>query len=255
MIEIDKTIIRSSLSGPVEMARLEAINSPHSADWLLALPVAACGLALDNEAVRVAVGLRLGLDLCSPHKCLCGEWVGPRGDHGFVCKRAVGRALRHHAINDIIWRALLKADVPSIKEPTGLCRSDGKRPDGATLVPWSGGKYLAWDATVTHSCAASYITPAARRAGPASAQAADRKSLKYRGLPASHIFQPVAIETLGPMNPSASDFISEIGRRISVISGEQRESLFLFQRLSIGLQRHNLVAFKGTFPTFHDDEA
>ena len=37
-----------------------------------------CGLKLDNEAVRVAVGLRLGLDLCVPHECHCGsspEWM------------------------------------------------------------------------------------------------------------------------------------------------------------------------------------
>jgi len=34
---------------------------------MMALPLAACGLVLDNEAVRVAVGLRLGHALCAPH--------------------------------------------------------------------------------------------------------------------------------------------------------------------------------------------
>ena len=56
----------------VGSARLDAVASPHSADWLSAMPIAACGLVLDNEAVRVAIGLRLGLDLCSPHVCHCG---------------------------------------------------------------------------------------------------------------------------------------------------------------------------------------
>ena len=106
----------------------------------MALPIAACGLALDNDAVRVAVGLRLGLALCTPHRCQCGDLVGSEGHHGFVCRRASGRSLRHHAINDIIWRALLKADVPSTKEPAGLFRSDGKRPDGATLIPYVDGR-------------------------------------------------------------------------------------------------------------------
>ena len=42
----------------------------------------------------------------------------------------------------IVWRALTKADTPCTKEPPGLIRTDGKRPDGATLVPWARGKYI-----------------------------------------------------------------------------------------------------------------
>src|SRR6218665_3651399 len=42
--------------------------------------------------------------------------------------------------------------------------------------------------------------------GPASVQAANRKTTKYGGLPSTHILQPVAIETLGPINPSACNF-------------------------------------------------
>ena len=54
------------------------------------LPIASCGLKLDDEAVRVAVGLRLGLDLCVPHECHCGSMVDARGVHSFVCKKAPG---------------------------------------------------------------------------------------------------------------------------------------------------------------------
>ena len=56
--------------GPSEQARFLAATALHSGDWLLALPFASCGLQLDDEAVRVAVGMRLGLCLCVPHKCL-----------------------------------------------------------------------------------------------------------------------------------------------------------------------------------------
>ena len=40
-------------------ARLLAVSSEHSGDWLHALPISSCGLRLDNEAIRVATGLRL----------------------------------------------------------------------------------------------------------------------------------------------------------------------------------------------------
>ena len=118
-------------------------------EWLRALPIAACGLRMD-EAVRVAMGLRLGCDLCEPHVCGCGAAVDRSGIHGLSCtKSAGGRLSKHHMINDIVCRALISADVPSIKEPKGLLRSDARRPDGHTLVPWSKGKMLTWDATVT----------------------------------------------------------------------------------------------------------
>lgn len=42
-------------------------------------------------------------------------------------------------------------------EPTGLDRDDGKGPDGATIVPWSMGKFLVWDFTCSETYAASYI--------------------------------------------------------------------------------------------------
>src|SRR6218665_3203004 len=40
-------------------ARIKASQSSHASDWLHALPISARGLRLDDETVRVAVGLRL----------------------------------------------------------------------------------------------------------------------------------------------------------------------------------------------------
>ena len=112
-----------------------ASKALHSSDWLYALPITACGLRLSDEAIRVAVGLRLGLNISEPHPCPCGAMVTSRGTHGLSCKRSSGCSTRHQQINDAIWRALKCADVPSTKEPAGLLRGDEKRPDGLTLVP------------------------------------------------------------------------------------------------------------------------
>ena len=128
----DVKAIWEGASSEMDKARLLASKAPHSSDWLYALPITACGLRLSDEAIRVAVGLRLGLNICKPHPCPCGAMVTSRGTHGLSCKRSSGRSTRHQQINDVIRRALKRADVPSTKEPAGLLRGDGKRPDGLT---------------------------------------------------------------------------------------------------------------------------
>jgi len=60
-------MVEAGLGNCEERARFLAAASPHSDDWLHALPIAACGLRLDDEAIRVAVGLLLGSNLCVPH--------------------------------------------------------------------------------------------------------------------------------------------------------------------------------------------
>jgi len=56
--------------------------------------------------------------------------------------------------------------------------------------------------TVTWLLANSHIAAAAHEAGSAAEEAATRKSVKYSNIQAHHIFQPVAIESFGPVNAS-----------------------------------------------------
>ncbi len=127
-------------------ARLLASASKKSGAWLHALPVTSLGLRLDEDSVRIAVGLRLGVPVCGPHSCHhCGADVDAMGRHGLSCRMSEGRHQRHGAVNEIIQRMLTSyTHVPSRREPLGLRRSDGKRPDGVTTVPWKCGKLLAW---------------------------------------------------------------------------------------------------------------
>lgn len=243
----DTSYLQTSLPDRRNQARLLAVSAPHSGDWLHALPISSCGLRLDDEAVRVAVGLRLGAKLCEPHRCPCGEDVDPQGTHGLACKRSAGRTTRHHALNDLVWRALNRADVPAIKEPAGLLRSDGKRPDGLTQIPWQAGRCMTWDVTVTDTLAESYLATTSTVAGSAAEGAASRKELKYETLAATHTFIPLAFETLGPINFKGTVFLNELGRRLSLHTCDPRERAFLFQRLSIAIQRFNSVCIHGSF--------
>ena len=59
---------------PISKARLLAASSKESGVWLNVTPVTSLGLRLDNTAVRIAMGLCLGLQLCRPHTCQhCGQ--------------------------------------------------------------------------------------------------------------------------------------------------------------------------------------
>lgn len=240
-------VLLEAASAPMDRARLLAVSAERSSDWLHALPVSSCGLLMDDEAVRVAVGFRLGAKVCEPHACPCGAQVDARGIHCLSCRQGPGRIMRHNHINDIIWRALTKAHIPASKEPSGLSRSDGKRPDGVTLIPWKSGKSAIWDVTVCDTLAMSYIGSTSIEAGSAAEGAASKKISKYLELAQSYKFFPVAFETFGPLNSVGSDFISDIGKALSRASGDPREPSFLRQRLSVALQKHNAICFKHSF--------
>ena len=49
------------------------------------------------------------------------------------------------------------------------------------------------------------------------------------------------MEFFGPICAEALTFFSELGRRISVVTGDIRETTFLFQRLSIAIQHFNCI--------------
>ena len=64
--------------------------------------------------------------------------------------------------------------------------------------------------------------------------------VKRRNIQTSRViifFQPVAVESLGSINASGRVFLSKLGRKLADQSGDDREISFLFQRLSVLMQR------------------
>jgi len=133
------------------------------------------------------------------------------GLHSFVCKKAPGKTIRHHALNKWIARSFLSAGVPVVKKPTGLSRSDGKRPDGLSVVPWQNGKALCWDVTVVCPLADLYISEVARDARASAELAAFSKEVKYAGLDGRYMFASIAFENLG-VPTSTCQLLSNLGR-------------------------------------------
>ena len=133
------------------------------------------------------------------------------------------------------------------KEPTGLLRSDGKRPDVLTFIPWQRGKPLAWDVTVINTLADSLHLYCCSFARQCSLIGRWKKVAEILQLTWFLFVSAHCNGNIGPINTSGIEFISELGRRLEMISGDLRERSFLFQRLSMTVQRFNCVAFRGSF--------
>ena len=245
-LNLNKLIDRASTD--LSRARLLAVSAPFAGVWLNAIPVPSLGLKLDNESLRISVALRLGAKLSLPYSCVCGTAVEDSATHGLDCRRAAGKHARHSEVNSIIHRSLNTAGVPSHLEPVGMCRNDGKRPDGATLIPWKQGKSLVWDFTCVNTIARSHLTKASSKAGSPSSAAEERKKNKYSCLSTNFAFTPIALETLGPWGPEASNFVSEVGRRLFAATGDPRSASFLRQKISMAVQRGNAMCITGSFP-------
>ena len=232
-------------------ARLLSAAAPESAAWLHAIPAATLGTLLDQETLRVAIALRVGADVCSSHRCRCGSMADRKGYHALTCRFSAGRHPRHTALNDVVRRALQSAGIPSLLEPTGVDRGDGKRPDGMTIYPFAEGKCLTWDATCVNTFAESHVLSAAISAGAAARDAEEKKRKKYADLARRFHFEPLAFETSGVAGPSTRTFVRELGKRMTSVSGDRRETAWLWQRLGLAIVRGNAASVLQTTDSVH----
>ena len=85
-------------------------------------------------------------------------------------------------------------------------------------------------------------------AGRAAVDAENDKNYKYRELARNYIFIPVATETMGSWGPAGLSFVKEIGQRITDCTGDKRSTSFLFQSISMAIQRGNITSIRGTVP-------
>ena len=90
---------------------------------------------------------------------------------------------------------------------------------------------------VPDTYAASYIQATANSTGTAAESAAVNKTIKYNDLMTTHIFVPIAVETSGAWCNQSAQFIEDLGRRINAITNDPLDTTYLFQILSVALQR------------------
>ena len=57
---------------------------------------------------------------------------------------------------------------------------------------------------------------------------------------------PVAVETFGAWGSEGARLIKTIGGKIQALTGEKRATFFLFQSISMAIQRGNAASILGT---------
>ena len=74
------------------------------------------------------------------------------------------------------------------------------------------------------------------------------KDRKYADFHDRYLFVPLGFETVGGWGSQTLKFIRDVGRKIIASTKEPRAMAYLFQRLSIGIQRGNAASILGSVP-------
>ena len=202
-------------------------------------------LRMDDNSIRIAIGIRLGTPLYIPHLCYhCGSNGDTLSTHGLSCRFSADHHFRH-----AMHRALSSANVPSQLEPTGLNRADGKRPNGITMVPWSNGRLLVWDATCVDTFALSHLSITASEVTAAN-QVEQTKIKKYITSPPMHTIPSLLLPSKlleSVHGPRSMSFLTDFGRCIANTTGDKSSIAYLLQKFSVAIHRRNASAL-GTLP-------
>ena len=119
--------------------------------------------------------------------------------------------------------------LPMWLEPTCLNGADGKCRDVITMVPWSNGRLLVWDATCADTFATSHLSMTAFEVCAAANQAEQTNIKNYSFITyhAYHFFTPVTFETTGVCGPHYIPFLTDLGRCIVNTTGDKSSLAYL----------------------------
>ena len=82
-------------------------------EWLIVVPCKTLGLDLDDQQLRISMGLRLGDNICVAHTCHRGKRVKQDALHGLSCTENAGHFSGHATLNSLIKQMLGCWDLPT----------------------------------------------------------------------------------------------------------------------------------------------
>ena len=110
------------------------------------------------KTVELRIGLRLGSKICKRHNCVCGKDATEDVWHGLSCLKIARSFSRHLILNAHSKQSLYSTQILSVLDPRHLHRTNQKRSNGLTLVPWAVAEQLLWNVMVVDSIAPSRIS-------------------------------------------------------------------------------------------------
>ena len=105
---------------------------------------------------------------------------------------------------------------------------------------------MVWDFTCIDTLASSHVKETCKQAGTAAEKAEKLKLAKYKNLQKDYYLVPIAVETFGAWGLEGATLVKNLGKLIQDKTGEKRSTFFLFQSISIGIQRGNATSVLGT---------
>ena len=140
------------------------------------------------------------------------------------------------------------AQIPSVKEPVRLMRQDGERPDGTTILPWSRGRRCQCQLG-TFRCQIHTLT----FMSSTQPEKWEQQPIMQRPTrtPSTASYSTLMCSFRWPLRQGVHGTIRRCNwyRRLedgrpswANITGDERETTFLFQQLSVALQRGNAVS-------------
>ena len=93
-----ESLLNSAIDNNSRMRILSAARKESGA-WITSLPSSSLGPRIEDEVVRIALGLRLEILLCHQNCSHCGVRLDPLGRHGLSCYK---NDIWHAKINSVI---------------------------------------------------------------------------------------------------------------------------------------------------------
>ena len=243
-------------SSYIHRARLRSVARVHAGAFLEAVPIGQ--LKMMSTHFAVALQLRLGAPVYAvgmPPLCpKCHKSSDRRGHHAMSCATTSDRIIKHDTVCDIVAGKGKEAGLHTQREVRNIVPDSRARPGDVVMYNWEGGRTVALDITVVSPVAETVVREAADEGGAAAAAAELLKDDKALEACAQQDidFLPLALESFGGWGKLALTFFRKLGRLIAQRSGrpESLETRYMFQSMSVALQRGNAIMIQERAPEF-----